>query len=295
MSNEAKTTKAYKLDPELKEKLERLARESGLDTQEAFIKQLAELYELQQLKEGNGSGYVKQIDTLQYHLNQTLALFTSMIDTEAADRLRLSQQHEEKQATAASELFAQQEEISELRKAAKAQADELERIVKENEQQAKLVEQLSESVRDKGLIVDQRGQEIATLSGIVNEYKAAAEENKDLKTEVSRLTVLTDKQAVRVTTLEGDLAALEASKVEQLGQAEERHREALELLSKQKDAERKESLADLRDKQQDRLEQTTEEIRKLYAQIEQLRKDHEQQIREIQKPKDDGKTPPAKK
>ena len=34
---EAKTTKAYKVSPELKEKLERLAAESGLETQEAFI------------------------------------------------------------------------------------------------------------------------------------------------------------------------------------------------------------------------------------------------------------------
>ncbi len=295
MSNEAKTTKAYKISPELKEKLERLAAESGLDTQEAFIEQLAALYELQRLKEGSGSGYVKQIDELEYHTRRSVELFVGMINTEAAERLQQSQQHDEKLESLTATIYGQEQEISEQRKEAKVQAEELARIAKENGQQAKLVEQLGESVRDKGLIVEQRGQEIATLSGLVNEYKAAADENKDLKTKVFELTTLTDKQAARMAALDGDLAALEASKVEQQGQAEERHREALELLSKQKDAEKKEALADLRDKQQDKLEHVTEEIRKLYAQIEQLRAAHEQQIREIQQPKDDGKTPPAKK
>lgn len=295
MSNEAKTTKAYKISPELKEKLERLAAESGLETQEAFIEQLAALYELQQLKEGNGSGYAKQIEELEYHSRRNVELFVGLINTETAARLDMSQQHEEKQAAVATELYAQQEEIAELRKAAKAQAEELARITKEAEASAKLAEQLQESVRDKGLIVEQRGQEIATLSGIVNEYKAAAEENKQLAVEVSRLTVETDKQAARVAALEVDLATLDELRSDQLRKAEARQTEALELLTKQKEAEKKEALADLRDKQQDKLEQATEEIRKLYAQIEQLRASHEQQMREIQQPKDDGKTPPAKK
>lgn len=291
MSNEAKTTKAYKISPELKEKLERLAAESGLDTQEAFIEQLATLYELQKLKEGNGSGYRKQIEEMEYHLTRPLALFTSMIETEAANRLQLSQYHEEKQVVVAEELFAQEQEIADLKKELKVRIDEFDRLMKENEGHAKLSEQLEAVARDKGLLVEEYRQRIDTLSGLVNEYKSAAEENKDLKTKVSELTSLSDKQVARVASLEGDLAILEASKIDQQRQAEERHREAMELLMKQKDAERKEALADLRDKQQDKLEQATEEIRKLYAQIEQQRRDHEQQLRKIQVPIDDGNPP----
>lgn len=295
MSNEAKTTKAYKISPELKEKLERLAAESGLETQEAFIEQLAALYELQQLKEGSGSGYAKQIEEYEYHSRRGAELIVSIVQTEAAERLQLSQQHEEKQAAVAAELFAQQDEIAELRKAAKAQAEELARLAKENEAQARLIEQLEAAARDKGLLVDQYREKVDTLSGLVNEYKAAAEENKDLKTDISRLTGITEKQGERAAALEADLAAMDELRAEQLRQAEERQREALELLTKQKEAEKKEALADLRERQQDKLEKATEEIRTLYAQIEQLRKGYEQQIREIQQPKDDGKTPPAKK
>ncbi|WP_054943597.1 hypothetical protein [Paenibacillus ihuae] len=290
MSNEAKTTKAYKISPELKEKLERLAAESGLETQEAFIEQLAALYELQQLKEGNGSGYRKQIEELEYHLSRPLALFTSMIETEAADRLQLSQQHEEKQAAVAVTIFAQEQEIADLQKGLKSQADEVARLTKENDAQAKLSEQLEAAAHDKGLLVEEYRQRIDTLSGLVNEYKVAANENKDLKTKLSEFATFTEKQAARITALEGALAALEASHVEHQRQAEERHRVELELLSKQKDAERKEALADLRDKQQDKLEQATEEIRKLYAQIEQQRKDYEQQIAKLQQPAQE--TPP---
>lgn len=295
MSNEAKTTKAYKVSSELKEKLERLAAESGLETQEAFIEQLAALYELQRLKEGSGSGYAKQIEEYEYHSRRGSELIVSIVQTEAAERLQQTQQHEETLAIRSATIFAQEQEIAELKKDAKLQAEELARIVKENDTNVKLVEQLQESVRDKGLIADQRGQEIATLSGIINEYKAAAEENKELKTEVSRLTMLSEKQAEQIEELKIDKEVIDDERVRQLEQAAERQREALELLSKQKDAERKEALADLRDKQQDKIEKATEEIRALYAQIEQLRKDHEKQIRDIQQPKNDGKTPPAKK
>lgn len=50
MSNEAKTTKAYKVSPELKGKLETLFAESGMETQEAFIEHIATLYSNCRLK-----------------------------------------------------------------------------------------------------------------------------------------------------------------------------------------------------------------------------------------------------
>jgi colicin import membrane protein len=299
VSNEGKTTKAYKISPELKEKLERLAAESGLDTQEAFIEQLAALYELQRLKEGNGSGYAKQIDELEYHTRRSVELFVGMINTEAAARLQQSQQHDETLADRAATIFAQEQEIAEQRKAAKAQAEELARIAKESEQQAKLVEQLEASARDKGLIVDQYKEKVDTLSGLVSQYTAAAEENKDLKTEVSRLTTLTDKQGERVAALEGDLAALDELRGEQLRQAEAKQAEALERLSERKDTEKEREALAIRTEYQSKLEaaqtEATAKIRELYDQIERQRAAHEQQIREIQQPKDDGKTPPAKK
>ena len=176
-----KTTKAYKISSELKEKLERLAAESGLETQEAFIEQLAALYELQLLKEGNGSGYAKQIDELEYHSRRSVELFVGMINTETAERLQLSQQHEEKQAAVTAELFAQQQEILELRKEAKAQAEDLVRLTKENESQAKLVEQLEASAHDKTLLVEEYRQRIDTLSGLVKRVEGGSRREQRTK------------------------------------------------------------------------------------------------------------------
>lgn len=279
LSNEAKTTKAYKVSPELKEKLERLAAESGLETQEAFIENLASLYELQQLKAGNGSGYSKQIEELEYHIRRPLDLFIGMIKTEAAERLQLSQRHEEVNADRAAAIFAQEQEIADLKKEAKAKAEELALLTKENESQIKISEQLEVAARDKGLLVDQYREKVDTLSGLLNDYKAAAEENKELLTKITVLTTLTDKQAVRVTNLEGDLVALDELRIEQLHQAEEKQAEALERLTDRKEVEKERELLALRTEYQGKLEKVNEDatlkLRDLYEQIRQLQQPKE--------------------
>ena len=297
--SEAKTTKAYKVSPELKEKLERLATESGLETQEAFIEHLAALYDLQRLKEGNGSGYRKQIDELEYHLRRPLDLFIGMVETEAADRLQLMQQHDETLAGRSATIYGQEQEIADLRKAAKVQADELARLTKENEAQVKLVEQLEAAARDKGLLVEQYKEKNDTLAGLVNQYKAAGEQNKELQTKVNELTLITDKQAERVIDLEEGVAALQRRKEEALRQQEERHREVLERLAERKEIEKERELLAIRTEYQSKLEKTNEDatakLRELYDQLERQRAAHEQELRAFQNPKaDDEKTPPKK-
>lgn len=299
MSNEAKTTKAYKVSPEVKEKLEKLFAESGMDTQEAFIEHIAALYEMQQLKEG-AAGYKKQLDELEYHTRRMNELFLSMIGTEAAERLQLTQQHEEVLADRSATIFSQEQELSDMRKEAKQQADELARLAKENADQAKHIEQLGEISRKDGLLVDEYRQKIDTLSGLVNEYKAAADENKGLQAEVSRLTGLTEKQAQQIADLEDDVRTLQELKDESLRQQEERHKEALERLTERKDVEKERELLQVRTEYQAKLEKTnaeaterlraaneesTAKIRELYAQIGSLQ---EQLAAREDKPKRKG-------
>lgn len=298
MSNEAKITKAYKVSPELKEKLERLSAESGLDTQEAFIEHLAALYDMQQLKEGNGSGYRKQIDELEYHLRRPLELFIGMIDTEAAERLQIVQQHDETMTNRASVIQSLEQKIMELRKEMKAHVDEMARMTKENADQAKLISQLEVTANDKGMLVEEYRKRIDTLSGLINEYKVAAEENRNLQTKISELTTLMDKQVLRVESLEGDVATLSELKDDQLRQQEERHRDAQERILERMGVEKERELLAIRTEYQAKLEKANEDattkIRELYEQIEYQRVAHEQQLREIQQAKDDEKTPPKK-
>lgn len=58
------------------------------------------------------------------------------------------------------------------------------------------------------------------LSGLVNEYKTAGE--KELQTQVNKLTKLTEKQSARIVDPEGDVAALQERKDEVIRQQEEK-------------------------------------------------------------------------
>lgn len=284
MAND-KVAKAYKVSPELKDRLERLAAESGLETQEQFIEQLAAIYELQQLKEGNGSGYLKQIEELQYHTNRSLALFVSMIDTEAAARMELMQAHDEKLADRAVTITLQEQTIIEMQKEKKTQTEELSRLAKENESLAKLVDQLQESLKDKATIADQHGQEVATLSSLVNEYKAAADENKELKNEVTQLTSLSNKQATHIESLQSCVESLESTKTKALDELTARHEADIERIVERKDVEREKMLLELRNEYQTKREATSEEstakMSELYAKIEQLREKHALELQAI--------------
>ena len=46
-------------------------------------------------------------------------MFVGLVNTEAVNRLQLTQQHDEKQVAVAAEMFAAQQEIMELKKEAK--------------------------------------------------------------------------------------------------------------------------------------------------------------------------------
>lgn len=81
-------------------------------------------------------------------------------------------------------------------------------LTKENRTQAQQIEQLSEISRKDNLLVEEYRQRIDTLSGLVNEYKAAGEENQQLKTKVSELISITKKQTTQISALEREIETL---------------------------------------------------------------------------------------
>jgi colicin import membrane protein len=155
--------------------------------------------------------------------------------------------------------------------------------------QAKIVEQMQEISRKDNLLVEEYRQRIEALSGVVNEYKAAADQNEELTTKITELTTITESQKSKLNDLQGDLKTLQEVKEEQMHQQNERHQEALERLAERKTVEKERELLAIRSEYQDKLEKAHDEangkIRELYEQLERLRNSHEQQIREIQQPK----------
>lgn len=285
MSNEPKLVKAYKVSPELKERLERLAEESGLETQENFIEHMASLYELQQMKEGKGVGYSKQIEELQYHLRRPLEIFVGMIETESAERLQMVQQHETTLDIRAQTIQILQKNEEGYKKELQELAETALQYEKELDSKSKLITQLEGAAADKGMLVEQYKEKNDTLTGLVNDYRSAADENKELLTKVNQLTKLTDGQEAKVKALEADVSTLEELRVELLRQQEERHKEIVERLNERqkelierleerKEVEKERELLTLRTEYQAKLEKANEEgtlkIRDLYEQIRQL-------------------------
>jgi colicin import membrane protein len=274
MSGETKITKAYKVSADVKEKLETLFSQSGMDTQESFIEHIAMEYEKQQLKEGI-AGYKKQLDELDYHIRRTNELFLAMISTEGAERLELVQQHEIKLAEIAEVTFSQEQEISDLKKQTKQQEEELAKILKESADIATQLGQAQEMSRKDNLLVDEYSKRIHSLTGLLDENKAAADENKKLKTEITELTKLTDKQAEQVIELEGNIKAMDELRVEQVRQLSERHKEDLERLAERKELEKERELLSVKGEYQDKIEKMNaddnEKLKGLYDQINKLR------------------------
>ncbi|MBJ9993658.1 MULTISPECIES: hypothetical protein [Paenibacillus] len=90
---------------------------------------IAALYEMQKLKESGAAGYRKQLD----HSRLNVEPFLGMVETEASERLQLSQQHEQALADRADVIFGQEQELAELRKELKQQDEEVARLIKEGE------------------------------------------------------------------------------------------------------------------------------------------------------------------
>ncbi|WP_336788324.1 hypothetical protein [Paenibacillus sp. MMO-177] len=295
-----KLSKAYKMSPGLKEKLEKFATEGKFDTQEEFLEHLALLYELQLLKEGSGQGYAKQIDELEYHIRRPLEIFISMIQTEAAEKHQLIQKYDEKLEDRADIIFNQEREIAEQKKLIKEQSDELGRLQKEITSNNKIADQLEATVHDKATLVDEYKEKNDMLAGLVKEYKDAAEGSKGLSQELEQLKRAFDKQGERVASLEGELRALNQLKEEQLKNVLERHQDELERLKERKELEKERDLLALRSEYQGKLEVTqteaTAKMRELFEQRDELRKflvDAEIRIRDteaaLQKERDSHK------
>lgn len=284
--SEKKEVKSYKINVELKEKLETLFKDSGMETQEQWIESLANLYEMQQLKEGM-PGYKKTLDELEYHTKRVNEIFVGMINTEAAERLKMTQGHEEILTRQGQVIFDQQAEITDHVKQYKLTSEELAKVNKEKSDLEKQTSHLEDISRKNDLLVNEYKEKNDTLTGLVNEYKGAAEENKQLSIQVLEFTQLSKQHLEKITDLQLEIADLEELSRERIRSQDLRYKEDLERLIERKDVEKERELLQLRSEYQTKLEKNNEEttvkLRELYEQINQLRQEHEQQITTLKK------------
>ncbi|MGM1023746.1 MAG: hypothetical protein ACQEXV_25205 [Bacillota bacterium] len=269
---ESKTTiKNYRVKPEIRKAVERQYADSEFETEGDFLEYLSQLHEMQQLKSGVASGYRKLLNEREYHRRRDEEIFLTMIQSEAAARLELTQNHEAVLAERNNAFLAQEQTITELNLGIKQIKEERDALTKERVEYEQLIAQLRENQKKGDMLVEEYREKIDTLSGLVNQYQAAAQENKQLGEQVLALEKMEDKQANQIAKLESDIAALKQQKEEELKQQEARLdiQKERELLKLQGDYQAK--IEQLSAEMRKASEESTAEIRKLLNDLNNLR------------------------
>lgn len=287
-----KKTKGFKINTDFGIKLEELIKESGLGN-EAFLEYLVALHEMQKLKEGSALGYQNQIEELEYHSKRNVELFISMLETEAATRMQLSQDHEDSISQRAETIMAQEREIARLEKDLSQSSEKIMQINKENESLNKQIEQQQEISKKDNLLVEEYKSKLDTLTGLVNQYKSAADENQELRSELNQYKLSHKELTREIEELKIKLDERNEAFKSYIADTEARVKSDQERLIERKDVEKERELLNLRTEYQEKLEQSqtesTVKIRELYELIEKLRQQQERGLGELKRKGDDEK------
>ena len=274
----ADKTFGVKVSEEMYEKAKMVIESSGVSSKDWFEKAVA-LYELNTIKQGS-SDYTQDLSELEHHTTRMYELIVNMIqrsvylkDHAVKD---ISDKLESKEAIIQEfqqQLFQLKEEITlknNMVTALQEQEKELKEKLKTNET----------TLENNQALIAEYKEKNDTLSGLVAKYQAFAEENEQLKIDVSNEKAALVEQAnaaeVKGNALQQELA--ESRKT--LASEQKKFEDTLQLSIERKDLEREKALVELERQQQAQLakvnEQYNEQIQALYAEIAELRKTNDE-------------------
>ncbi|MGM1023530.1 MAG: hypothetical protein ACQEXV_24090 [Bacillota bacterium] len=297
--------KGYKVHTHVKEKLEELFKQSGIEFEGDFLEHLASVYEMNQLKTGVGAGYQKQITTVEYHVKSIVDSFISLIQTETADRMQLAEGYEDTLGQRAAEISAQQDEIRDLSEQLRqADKDEAE-LRKQLSEQTLLVETLQKSSSKDEQILAENKERIERLSKMLTDSTEAVDRAKAIEQRFTELTELTDNQAQQLEEAQKAAEAAEKHFSEELARNEALYMERLERAAEKAEIAQQKAVLALQQElaqehEKDRAHlfsliqkadsEHNAEVRKLYAEMDKLRQQlaAPQQSRTARKPKGGG-------
>lgn len=281
-----KEPKTYKLESEVIERIEKLGDELGFKNKGDLLEDMTRSYELNRMKDGVAIGYKALLDEWEYHKTRDREILINIIQTEAAAKMEMTQQHELVLSDRNSTFLAQEQTISAQALEIKQLKEENKAAIKVNSEHEQLIEQLRDSQRKGDSLIQEYREKNDTLTGLLNESKAAAAESKKLAERVGELEAKEDKHVQRIGRLEKDIADLEKQRQEQLKVQAERHEAALQQQQGHMDLQRERELVQLKGEYQDKIEklsteateryrvaneQANNELKQLYKTIDELR------------------------
>lgn len=280
----ADKTFGVKVSEEMYEKVREVIESSGISSKEWFERAIA-LYEMNAIKQGS-SDYTQDLTELEHHTTRMYELIVNMIQRsvhlkehavkDVADKL------ESKEAII-TDLQQQNQQIKQEIAMKTEGISEFEEQVKDLE--GKLLANQTMLENNQALISEYKDKN-DTLSGLVTKYQGYAEENEALKKtfEIEK-TEWMKRENVDKVAFEEKISELSQEKQtvsEELRvlrldfeQAKANHERDLSLLTERKELEREKAVVEA-----ERLH--NEEVRKLYDEMDALRKVHEETKEKLQ-------------
>ncbi len=267
------TTYSVKIDEELKDRITNAIKNSGVTGKEFFSK-LIEIYESQNAFEG----HIKELSELEGHLSRIKGIFSSILENHKLDIEALRSDFEKRLGEKDSTIESLKEKIGEFE-------NENSKLKSSNNEMEKEINALKKGLKDLGEkastnieLVKEYKEKIKKLESEISSYEDIKKENESLK---SQITVLTSQ----VKDLEREKKVLE----EEIGNLNDEikrmnsdHQKEIENITvrykmehqteimKEKQ-ECQERVKTIMDDQRKQFEEYNSTIKKLYAQIDEMR------------------------
>jgi len=253
-----KETYGVRLDPELKNKFQEIAKKSDFGNNEEFFRYLKELYEMNQISED-----VPEIEsdfkTLQKITNQINSIFTSM-----ADKMRVSlndteMEYQKKVTDLYESLDEKEDELTDLKDNLQKENQKLKEDIN---QKVELIEELEGKVDNFKAKIDnlkdQLSSKVQLLERIKTENNRLQKEIEDAHNQLENLNDLQDeldKTKQENTLLKDDNNRLQ-EKVEEL---KSDHQAEMDNLKDKLENEKKAEILEIKSEYQEKIEEIREE------------------------------------
>ncbi|NHN33195.1 hypothetical protein [Paenibacillus agricola] len=273
-----RTQKLYKPTIEGREKAEKLFRESGILFEGDFLDHVMSTYELQQMKNGLGAGYQKQISSIEYHVKSLVDHFTSMLTTEQGDRIQLSEGYEEKLNELALQLSVQQDELTEHKKIEQLMKEEQKGLEKDLVDLQKESGNLTQINNKNEEILVENKERIERLSKMVTDGQEAVLQKQELESKIFEITKLSEKQAEELQASREVIESIRLVHEDQIKMLTDKHADELQRAAERAILAQETALLTI---ERRLTEEFTNERLELSREIRNLEKRHSNEIRTL--------------
>jgi|UniRef100_A0A7V3VSK8 chromosome segregation ATPase len=269
----ADITYSVKIDEELKEKITAAIKNAGTTGKEFFSK-LLEVYD----QNSQGEVHVKELAELDGHLSRIRSIYSGLVEDAKLEVEKIKSDFQKLLDEKGKEVDEIKEKVKTLEDTSASLNETNEKFVKEREACAKKIEEFEEKDQTNTELIKEYREKIRTLESTIHSYDKMKEEDEllrkqieDLKVTVNSLSMEKIELSAQITQLKAEIDRLTLEtnqKIENLSVRANMEKQT-ELMKEKQDCQERIRL--LTDEQRKQFEEYNSTIKKLYAQIDEMR------------------------